>query len=215
MNTASGNIGTLSGFTADIILEFDKIKELVNINIGKQVLLSGFVENVNLRLDDFSENILANRGNIIALSGVTLSSITSIETNVSTLQKDVTKLNGNFVYVNYGGKFNVGDTIPVSQFLSKFEARGSVSKPTMYVFYGYNTGHRKNNTVIWRDYNDNSGTITFSFAFFDGEAIVKKVLTLNEAGDTWTVTGTGTMTEQNGIKPPTGSTPYIQTSTTS
>lgn len=180
LNTASANIGTLSGFSADIILEFDKIKELVNINIGKQVLLSGFVENVSLRLDDFSENI-------IALSGATLSSITSIETNVTALQNNVIEL-------TYDGAFNVGDTIPVSEFLSNAEARASLFKPTMYLFHrSFDMRHNEtitNYPIIWRQYDQNPTKfiVTFSFAFFDGTSIVKKVLRLNEAGDTWTVT---------------------------
>ena len=240
LNTASANIGTLSGFSADIILEFDKIKELVNINIGKQVLLSGFVENVNLRLDDFSENILANRGNIIALSGatstinsvlstcntrsnlnsklindlgndilylsgVTLSSITSIETDVSTLEDGVAILKHKFIFWQHDGGFNVGDTIPVSKFLSPAEASAAVNKPTMYMHYIDDlSDNNVNYLLIWREFKEKRGgggpgtssphatlpstIVTFSFAFFNGETIVKHVLTLNEAGDTWTVT---------------------------
>lgn len=114
--------------------------------------------------------------------------IGGIETNVTTLQSDVETLKGKFVLWNYDGAFNVGDTISVSEFIGKNEARASVALPTMYVYYAPATGRRINKLVIWRDYNDDGTTVTFSFAFFYGEAIVKKVLTLNEAQDAWTVT---------------------------
>ena len=68
LDTLKSVIGNLSGITNNIVVEFDKIKELFNINIGSQVLLSGFVESVNLRLDDFSENIQNNKRNIISLN---------------------------------------------------------------------------------------------------------------------------------------------------
>ena len=114
--------------------------------------------------------------------------IGGIENNVTTLQSEVETLKGNFVHWNYSGGFNVGDTIPVSEFMSHRELRMSLLKPAMYVYYGPASGRRINKLVIWRDYNEDGTTTTFSFAFFDGEAVVKHVLTLNEAGDTWTVT---------------------------
>ena len=114
--------------------------------------------------------------------------IGTIETNVTTLQSDVETLKGNFFRWNYSGGFNVGDTIPVSEFLSKSEVRASILKTTMYVYYSTSSLNRHNYTVIWRDYNDDGTTVTFSFAFFDGEAVVKHVLTLNEAQDAWIVT---------------------------
>ena len=217
------NIGKqvlLSGFVENVDLRLDDFSENILANRGNIIALSGATSTINSALSmcntrsNLNSRLINDLGDaILYLSGVTLSSITSIETNVSTLQKDVTTLNGKFVLLKYTGNFNVGETIPVSQFLSKHEARASIFKPIMYAQYGFDVGHRKSYLVIWRDYNDNSGTVTLSFALFDGEAIVKKVLTLNEAGDTWTVTGT--MTESNGIRRPSGSTPYIQTSTTS
>lgn len=89
---------------------------------------------------------------------------------------------------NYSGRFDVGTTIPVNRFLSKDMAAKSLVTPIMYSYLNPSTKRRQNYTMIWRDYNDNGSTVTFSFAFFDGTSIVKKVLTLNEAGDAWTVT---------------------------
>ena len=111
LDTTIANISTLSGVSSGVTLELDRIKELVNINIGRQVLLSGFVESINLRLDDFSENILDNSGDIIALSGATSTidrrvgicesnytattkSINEIITNYNNLNDNLTNVSG-------------------------------------------------------------------------------------------------------------------------
>ena len=99
MNSTIANISTLSGKSSDISLEFDKIKDLVNINIGKQVNLSGFVESVNLRLDDFSENILGNSGDIIALRGAINdvdNRVLICETNYTATTETINGINKNY-----------------------------------------------------------------------------------------------------------------------
>lgn len=99
MNATIANVSTLSGKSSDISLEFDKIKDLVNINIGKQVNLSGFVESVNLRLDDFSKNILGNSDDIIALRGAINdvdNRVLICETNYTATTETINGINKNY-----------------------------------------------------------------------------------------------------------------------
>lgn len=103
---------------------------------------------------------------------------------VETLKSNVETLNGKFVQWTYGGNFNVGDEIPVSEFMSHSEVRRSLTIPFMYVYKTSGTSTRQNYLMIWRDLTG----LVYSFAFFNGETIVKKVLTLNETQDAWTVT---------------------------
>lgn len=110
LDTLISVIGNLSDITDIIVGEFDKVKELLNINNGSQVLLSGFVESVNLRLEEFSENIQNNNGNIISLSGVTKdvirrvgiceSNYSATTTSINNIKSDYTKLNNGLVNVS-------------------------------------------------------------------------------------------------------------------
>lgn len=110
LDTLISVIDNLSDITDIIVGEFDKIKELFNINIGSQVLLSGFVESVNLRLEEFNDNIQNNNGNIISLSGVTKdvirrvgiceSNYSATTTSINNIKSDYTKLNNGLVNVS-------------------------------------------------------------------------------------------------------------------
>lgn len=108
--------------------------------------------------------------------------IGTIETNVGKLQ--TTSANR----WNYNGSFDVGTTIPVSQFMTKEALRSSLLQP-MYIFKGVATSLRYANDMVFRLFSQSDeGVVTFSFALINAEGIERHMLTLNEAGDTWTVT---------------------------
>lgn len=118
----------------------------------------------------------------VNMSALAQNNVDTLKSDVETLKSNVETLNGKFVQWTYRANFNVGEEIPVSEFMSHSEVRQSLRIPFMYVYNTSGTSARQNYLMIWRDL---TGSV-FSFAFFNGETIVKKVLTLN--GDTWTVT---------------------------
>lgn len=108
--------------------------------------------------------------------------IGTIETNVGTLQTT------SAYRWNYNGSFDVGTTIPVSQFMTKEALRASLMKP-MYIYNGMATSLRCSNEIVFRLFSQtDEGVVTFSFAVINAEGIERHILTLNEAEDTWTVT---------------------------
>lgn len=107
LNTNSANISTLYGFSSGVTVELDRMKGLMNNNIGSQVLLSGFVESINLRLSGFSENILDNSKNIDALSGATKNiekKVLTCDSKYDAMGLTINRINGNYIYLN--GKVN-------------------------------------------------------------------------------------------------------------
>lgn len=108
--------------------------------------------------------------------------IDTIETNVGMLQTT------SAYRLNYNGSFDVGTTIPVSQFMTKEALRSSIMKP-MYIYISLSSSVRYSNEMVFRLFSDaGDGIVTFSFALINAEGIERHMLTLNEAGDTWTVT---------------------------
>lgn len=172
---ASGNVTAVQSWQRDGARNIDYNANNRTLSLKD---MSGSVIGSTATLPEASTS---QAGMMSAADKAAVNNIENIETNVETL-------GGKFLAINYGGTFDVGTTIPVAEFLSKSDARNSVLKPTMYIYYGHNSGNRENAQMIWRQYDDNSGSVTFSFAYFDGAAVVKKVLTLNEAQDAWTVT---------------------------
>ena len=120
----------------------------------------------------------------VNMSGLVQNDVDTLKGVVETLKSNVETLNGKFVQWTYGGNFNVGEEIPVSEFMTHPEVRHSLTFPIMYVYNTQTTAFRQNYLMIWRNLTD----LVYSFAFFNGETIVKKVLTLNATKDTWTVT---------------------------
>lgn len=186
---ASGNVTAVQSWQRDGVRNID-----YNAN-NRTLSLKDMFGSVIGSTATLPEASTSHAGMMSAADKAAVNNIENIETNVGTLQTEIGKvkadvetLGGKFLAINYGGTFDVGTTIPVAEFLSKSYARNSILIPTMYIFYGHNSGNRENAQMIWRQYDDNSGSVTFSFAYFDGAAVVKKVLTLNEAEDTWTVT---------------------------
>ena len=108
--------------------------------------------------------------------------IGTIETNVGTLQKTSAYL------WNYNGQFDVGTTIPVSQFMTKQALRSILMKP-MYIYNSPSSSVRYSNEMVFRLFSEpGDGVVTFSFALINAQGIERHTLTLNEAGDSWTVT---------------------------
>lgn len=125
---------------------------------------------------------LESAGVMSAADKKAVDKIGGIETNVGTLQTT------SAYRWNYSGSFDVGTTIPVSQFMTKEALRASLQKP-MYIYAGVTTSLRLSNEIVFRLFSQtDEGVVTFSFAVINAEGIERHVLTLNEAEDTWTVT---------------------------